>query len=120
MANKPVIGDLVAWLNFPTAPGAPALVQLNEALASAIAVIESRIDNTLVIAQGDGDLTAPTNYPQKARTAILILASRYNQRPGAPQGTAGFGFDGAVMRLLSNDPDVEVLIARYLRVDGFS
>lgn len=117
---RPVVNDLVAWLNFPSAPSAAACVQLSQSLAAAIAVIESRVDNAFIIAQGDGDLTSGTTYPQKVFTAIMILASRYNKRPGAPQGTAGFGVDGAVMRLLSTDPDVEVLISRYLKVDGFS
>lgn len=116
---RPVVNDLVAWLNL-NAPTPSECVQLSQSLAAAVKVIESRVSNAFIIAQGDGDLTSGTTYPQQEFTAILILASRYNKRPGAPQGTAGFGVDGAVMRLLSNDPDVEVLIGRHLKLDGFS
>lgn len=46
--------------------------------------------------------------------AILLLANRLYKRRQSPEGTAGFGGEGVVVRILSNDPDVRILLERHL------
>ena len=46
--------------------------------------------------------------------AILLLASRYYSRRNSPEGVAGWG-DLGVIRVLSQDPDIERLLERHVR-----
>lgn len=46
--------------------------------------------------------------------AILLLASRLYKRRQSPEGTAGFGGEGVVVRILASDPDVRAEIERHL------
>lgn len=57
-------------------------------------------------------------YPQKLRTAILLTAARLAKRSTSPEGVVGFG-DLGIVRFLARDPDVEALILRLLKLDGF-
>ncbi len=45
--------------------------------------------------------------------AVLLLASRLWKRRQSPEGTAGFGGDGVVVRILARDPDIDKLLERY-------
>ena len=46
--------------------------------------------------------------------AILLLASRLYKRRQSPEGVAGFGGEGGVIRILAGDPDMNDLLERHL------
>ena len=46
--------------------------------------------------------------------AILLLATRLYKRRQSPEGVAGFGGEGIVVRILATDPDIRALIERHL------
>lgn len=46
--------------------------------------------------------------------AIIMSASRLFKRRQSPEGTAGFGGEGIVVRILATDPDVRALLDRHL------
>lgn len=119
MAIKPVVDDLIGYLKLRTPVDPDLQAQLDEVFNAALDEIESRVDNALVIAQGAGDLTDANNYPQRVRTAVLMEGARLNKRPSSPEGVTGFGELG-VMRVTPTDPDVERMIARFLKTSGFS
>lgn len=48
------------------------------------------------------------------QTAILLLASRLYQRRKSPEGVAGFGSEGVVIRVVASDPDIARLMERHL------
>ncbi len=120
MAVKPTTDDLIGWLKLQTPPSSDTLAVYDECMAVAFSDIESRLDNAIIKLIGDGDLTVPTNYPQKARTAVIMDAARLAKRSTSPEGVAGMSDLGAVVRLLGRDPDIERLISRYLKVSGFA
>lgn len=45
--------------------------------------------------------------------AILLLAARLYKRRQSPEGAAGFGGEGVVVRILSSDPDIVRLLERH-------
>lgn len=54
--------------------------------------------------------------PTAIRSATQLLAHRLLRRVReSPHGVLGFGADGAAVRVLASDPDVEALLAPYLR-----
>lgn len=54
--------------------------------------------------------------PAEVKTATKMIAHRYLKRlREAPHGVVGFGLDGAVVRMMSVDPDVEALLADFSR-----
>ena len=54
--------------------------------------------------------------PSTVKTATKLIAHRYVKRlRETPLGIAGFGMDGAVVRIMSVDPDVAELLEPYLR-----
>lgn len=109
--TRPTVDDLIGWLKLQTAPSDETLAVYTEAFDGAIDDIESRIN----LPAG----TTDDNYPQRVRTAILMEAARLAKRSTSPEGTAGFGGDGIVVRVLGSDPDIERLIRRYLKLTGF-
>lgn len=58
-------------------------------------------------------------WSDRQRLAALMLAGRLYKRKASPEGVAGFG-DLGVVRVLADDPDVSLLLARVRKVDGFS
>lgn len=50
----------------------------------------------------------------EVQQAVLMLANRLYKRRQSPEGTAGFGADGLVVRIMANDPDVKALLERHL------
>lgn len=48
--------------------------------------------------------------------AILLLASRLYGRRKSPEGVAGFGGEGVVVRVLASDPDIVRLMERHLEM----
>ncbi len=48
--------------------------------------------------------------------AILLLASRLYKRRQSPEGVAGFGIEGVVVRVAANDPDINRLLERHLNM----
>src|SRR5665213_3535566 len=112
MAVKPTTGDLIGWLNMQAAPDEGRQAVLDEVMDSAIDNIESRVDLPVG--------TTDSNYPQRIRAAILLEASRLAKRSSSPEGWAGMSDMGVVVRILGNDPDIERLIRRYKKLDGFA
>lgn len=108
MATRPVVADLAAWVNIPVPNDTTVL---EESLDAALDLIESRIN----LPDGaDGDA-----YPQSVRTGVLMQANRIYKRRTSPEGVAGFGADGSI-RISGVDVDVEQLISRFLKLDGFA
>jgi hypothetical protein len=73
----------------------------------------------------DDRLKAATNwvydrvYPEHrayndVQEAILLVASRLYKRRQTPEGVAGFGGEGAVVRVVASDPDVASLLEFHL------
>lgn len=91
-----------------------------ESFDAAVDDIESRISSAFVIADGFSLVESDDNYPPRVRTAVLLMASRLAKRATTPSGVEGLSELGVVVRAMSNDPDVERMIARYKRMDGFS
>ena len=112
MATKPTTDDLVGWLKLQSAPSTETLAVYQECMDAAIDDIESRVKLPVG--------TTDDVYPQRLRTAILLLASRLAKRSTSPEGVSGLSDIGAVVRILSSDPDIERLIRRFLRLDGFA
>lgn len=55
--------------------------------------------------------------PESVAMATKLIASKLVKRVReAPFGVVGLGFDGAAVRIASQDPDVRVLLAGYVRV----
>jgi hypothetical protein len=120
MASKPTRDDLVGWLKLQSPPSEETLAVYDECFDAALEDIESRISNVFVLSSGTGDLTDDDDYPQKVRTAIIMLSARLAKRSTSPEGVAGMSDIGAVVRILGNDPDIERLIRRFLKLDGFA
>lgn len=112
MATKPEVADLIGWMKLQTDPDSATLAVLTECLDTAVEDVESRINLP--------DGTTDSDYPQKVRTAILMLATRLQKRASSPEGVAGMSDLGVVVRILGSDPDIERLLARYLKLDGFA
>lgn len=56
------------------------------------------------------------SVPADVKTATKMIAHRYVKRlREAPHGVVGFGMDGAVVRMMHVDPDVEDLLMPYSR-----
>lgn len=119
MATKPVVADLVAYLKLRSPVPDDTCAELTDALCTAIEDVVAMIDNTFVVAQGAGDITDDATWPWRARRAVMLVAARYAKRPSSPEGVAGFGELG-VVRVTPTDPDVQHLLGRFLRVDGFA
>jgi hypothetical protein len=118
--SKPTVDDLVGWLKLQSEPDAVTMDVYSECMDAAILAVEDRIDNAFVVALGWGDLTDDANYPQKVRTAELMLGARLAKRSSSPEGVAGMSDLGIAVRILNSDPDIEMLIRRVLKVDGFA
>lgn len=117
--SAPTLDDLREWVSAgaqPATPDAATTSRLAAALAAAVEGIEGRCKAQYVDDEDD-DFEA---YPESIRLAILMEANRLYMRASSAQGVAGFGDLGGVFRVLSTDPDVEALLGRYLRLDGFS
>jgi hypothetical protein len=50
---------------------------------------------------------------------VLLTAARLAKRSSSPEGVAGWGDFGAI-RITAIDADVETLLARLLKLDGFA
>ncbi len=75
--------------------------ELKERLGTARSHIEGRIYATSQGADG-------------VEEAILILANRLWKRRMSPEGTAGFGGEGVVVRIMNSDPDIRALLERHV------
>lgn len=114
MAVRPTVDDLVAWLRLQSTPSEDALALYGEAFDAAISIIEGRI--TLPDGALDED---SVTYPQEVRTAVLLQAARLAKRSTSPEGVAGLSDLGVAVRVLPADPDVERLLLRFLKLDGY-
>lgn len=118
--SRPTVDDLVGWLKLQSDPDSPTLAVYNECFTAAIDDIESRVSSDFVIADGFSLVEGDDNYPPRVRTAVLIKAARLAKRSTSPEGVAGMSEYGVVIRIMSNDPDIEGLITRYKKLDGFA
>lgn len=109
--TRPTTDDLIGWLNLRTPLPEGVQAQIDEAFNTAASFVESRIN----LPEG----TTDSDYPQLVRTAILLTAARLNKRVGSPEGVAGSPEVGFI-RISRFDPDVESLLSRYLKLDGFA
>lgn len=105
--SRPTVDDLIGWLKLQGAPDQATVDVLTEAFDAALDLIESRVN----LPSG----TTDDDYPQRVRTAIIITANRLYKRAGAPGGA---DIEGVVI-VRAIDADVEVLISRVLKLDGF-
>lgn len=114
----PTLDDLQAWMgsDAPASPTASQALRLESAHAAAVESVEGRCLARYV----DPDDDDFDGYPEAIRTAILLKGHRLYKRSSSPEGVAGFDAQGEAFRILASDPDIEALIGRYLRLDGFS
>lgn len=117
---RPTSDDLVGFLKLQTPPSEQAMAGYEEAMTGALDDIESRISAAFVAADGFSLDQADNNYPPRVRLAVLMDAARLAKRATSPEGVAGMSELGISVRILSNDPDIERLIRRFLKLDGFS
>lgn len=110
--TKPTVEDLIGWLKLNASPSDETLAVYSECFDAALDDIESRINLPVG--------TTANNYPQRVRTAVLMMAARLAKRSTSPEGVAGMSDLGVAIRILSNDPDIERLIRRFLKLDGFA
>lgn len=110
MTTRPEVEDLLGWLKLQTTPTGETLAAYSRVLDTALALVESRIN----LPAG----TTNDDYPDAVSTAVLLTAARLAKRATTPEGIAGFG-DFAAVRIGSFDPDVETLLGRFLKLDGF-
>lgn len=114
--SRPTVDDLVGWLKLNSPPDDPTMAVYGECFDAAVDDIESRINLPALV---DGVAQSDDNYPQRVRTAVLLMAARLAKRSTSPEGVAGMSDLGIAIRIMSNDPDIERLIARFKRLDGF-
>jgi hypothetical protein len=80
-------------------------------VAVAISAASEAIDSATGTTFGPTDDDPERPVPARVTLACSILASRYIKRlREAPFGIAGVGADGAVVRIMSVDPDVRSLL----------
>jgi hypothetical protein len=96
-----VIADLATFKLLIGAKSDADDEQLDDALASASHWVYDRV----MIAR----MTNPD-----VQLAILLLASRLYKRRQSPEGVAGFGVEGVVVRVLASDPDINRLLERHV------
>jgi len=100
-----VVGDVVADL--------PTLKRM-------IGAISNADDDNLAMALSAAtewvyERTMSTDWAHSdVQLAILLLASRLYGRRRSPEGVAGFGGEGLVIRVLASDPDIARLMERHL------
>jgi hypothetical protein len=96
-----VIADLATFKLLIGAKSDADDEQLDDALASAAHWVYDRV----MISR----MTNPD-----VQLAILLLASRLYKRRQSPEGVAGFGVEGVVVRVLASDPDINRLLERHV------
>ena len=101
MATVADVATLRRRLGMTSNASAADDVTLAEVLAAAALFVDERV----YAADVDADDVVE---------AKLLLAGRLYRRRMTPEGVAGFGGDGAVVRVLSRDPDVAELLGRHL------
>lgn len=117
---RPTSDDLVGFLKLQTPPSDQAMAGYDEAMDAALDDVESRISSAFVVDDDFSLVAADNNYPPRVRLAVLLSAARLAKRATSPEGVAGMSELGISVRILSNDPDIERLIRRFLKLDGFS
>lgn len=115
MATRPTVGDLISFVSLYD-PNDRVTDAFGEVLATALALIESRVNLPAAFEAATPDENA---YPQEIALAVLLTAARLAKRSSSPEGVSGFG-DLGVVRIGKNDPDVETLITRFKKLDGFA
>lgn len=76
------------------------------------ALLEARL---IVATERTYERTYPDRWAHNdVQEAILLLASRLYKRRQSPEGVAGFGGEGGVVRIIAGDPDYNDLIERHL------
>ncbi len=101
------------------------LAALRERLGAKSGQDDTLLEWALAAAQSwvfDRVFLASQDLPE-VREAILITASRLYKRRTSPEGVAGFGEQGDVIRITSRDPDVAALLERHTdtaRTVGFA
>lgn len=75
------------------------------------ALLQERLD--VARAWIEGRVMATSIGEDAVEEAILLLANRLYKRRQSPEGTAGFGGEGVVVRILNSDPDIRALLERH-------
>lgn len=97
-----------------------AVVADLETLKAYLGMTQTRDDAILQI-----DLDASTAYVQTrvmtaewlsddCQTAVIMMAARLYSRRRSPEGVAGFGSEGVMVRVLASDPDIVKLLEQHL------
>ena len=121
MPRRPDIVSFCKWLDVdvPTFASDSDIEDdpLQDCLDAALDYVEERIDPTQLSAGQSLD-PATVNYPIAARNAVHLQAARWYKRRTSPEGISTF--EGGAIRMTSLDPDIEVLISRIAKVEGFA
>lgn len=112
-----------AWIVGPLPPSIPPdgsiiadLPTLRSFTGASSTVDDERLQAAL---DASAELVYERVYPcdrthPDVQHAIVMMAARLFKRRQSPEGTAGFAGDGAVVRIVANDPDIRVLLERHL------
>ena len=90
-----------------------------DSLRSFVGAASTKDDALLASAlQTAGAWVAERVYPaswntDEVQSAVLMLASRLYRRRQSPEGVAGFGGEGLVIRVMAQDPDINRLLERH-------
>lgn len=95
--------ELREWSSI-TATDPNTIAMLDEAVASANAMIERRC------------VPLPEPWPNEVHTAALIEAARTYKRRGSPEGVAGIPGDFGMVRVSAFDPTIEAALSPWLKV----
>lgn len=95
----------------PTADVATLRRYLGASTSSDDDLLSDRLD--VARAHVEGRVYATSVGSDECEEAILLLASRLYKRRQSPEGAAGFGGEGVVVRILASDPDIARLLERH-------
>ena len=97
------VDDVVRWLGLRTVSTSET-----EVLTDVLEVATGAVLNRIV----------PVVDPDPVvDQAVVMYAARLWKRRNSPEGVAGFGDIGTV-RISALDPDIEIMLSRYLLLDG--
>lgn len=131
-ASRPTVQALANYLgvNVPEADSSGEPSQIEDAYETALSEVEAQVNWQKVADTGEGsDADEVTDgatadeaalYPWGVRRAVLSYGAQLFKRRLAPEGVAQFDGLGPIATPSGLPGDVEQLLGRYLKIDGFA
>jgi hypothetical protein len=111
MTARPTVSDLTAWLGFTPQPGSQDDTAMQICYRTALEAVESRL-------RADAIPDAADEYPDLVFTAVVMQGAALWKRRNTPEGISFF--EGGAIRLQNLDPNIEAMLQRFVRLDGFA